>query len=92
MGGTAMNKASRIALIRILGPLAARQMRPVEEASAFGAGQQAVALQSFAAAFAVRDQLKQLEDEMLIVMAQSHAVSRRARAVRPLINAPLSAG
>ena len=82
-----MDNASRATLMRILGPLAARHMRPLENDHASTvARQQLIALKSFAAAFLVREHLKRLETETLIILAESHAVSRRAKTVRPLIS------
>ena len=94
-----MDKASRAALAQILGPLAEDHLRPAEDDDpspapssltvfAVSAYQQAIASRNFVAGFAMREQLKALETETLLILAVSHATLRRAQAVRPLFSHP----
>ncbi len=93
-----MNKAFQIVLARILDPLVLRHLqlsdsdtapprvpRPEPEIIAIAQYHRAMADRNFIAAAQQREALMQLEMEVLLTVAESYAISYRARAVQPLI-------
>jgi hypothetical protein len=93
-----MNKAFQIALARILDPLVLRFVppddgdtsvqrppRPEPEIIAIAEYHRGRADRNFIAAQMQREALMELETEVLLTVAESYAISYRARAIQPLI-------
>ncbi len=98
-----MNKTFQLALARILDPLllrhvrlddpetrAMRSPRPEPEVLAIADYHKAIAARNFVAAAVQREALMALETEVLLTVAESYAVSYRARAMHPLIRGSLN--
>jgi hypothetical protein len=93
-----MNKAFQIALARLLDPLVLRGLhlddadtsvtrapRPEPEILGIPQYHKSITDRNFVAAAVQREALMALETEVLLTVAESYAVSYRARAVMPLI-------
>jgi len=93
-----MNKAFQIALARILDPLVLRFVppddddtsvvrapRPEPEIIAIPEYHKGISDRNFVAAQVQREALMELETEVLLTVAESYAISYRARAIQPLI-------
>jgi hypothetical protein len=93
-----MNKEFKLVLARILDPLVLRNLklddsqpsgplnpRPEPEIIAIPEYHKGRSDRNFVAAMATREALMALETEVLLTVAESCAISYRARAVQPLI-------
>jgi hypothetical protein len=97
-----MNKAFQATLARILDPLVLRQLhmaepdtskvlppRPEPEIIAISQYHKGISDRNFIAAAAQREELIALETVVLLTVAESYAITYRARGVQPLIGRKL---